>query len=185
MYPSKNSLGIERKSFGCLVQILIIGEIIVYCLQFLFSSVAGLSGENESKQVNTLLYCMGGEADHVLFSTDISEDDRKRYNSVIGTFDTFFKVTRNIIFERARFNRRNQIEGESAEQCITQLYQLAENCEYPSEIRDEMTRDRLVVDIKDAACRKHCNSTLTSRWKGKEENTPKGSGKRAAADPEA
>ena len=44
-------------------------------------------------------------------------------------FEEFFKVRRNVIFERARFNRRNQLSGESAEQYITTLYTLAANCD--------------------------------------------------------
>ena len=44
--------------------------------------------------------------------------------------DEHFKVRRNVIFKRARFNRRCQKEGESIEQFITALYDLAEFCEY-------------------------------------------------------
>ena len=36
----------------------------------------------------------------------------------------------NKIFERARFNKRDQLCGELAEQYITVLYQMAERCEY-------------------------------------------------------
>ena len=71
------------------------------------------------------------------------------YGQVIAQFDTFFKVRKNTIFERARFNRRIQIDGESAEQFITCLYQLAEDCAY-GDLRDEMIWDRLVVGIRDS-----------------------------------
>ena len=55
-----------------------------------------------------------------------------------------------MIFERARFNRRSQKPGESAEQFITSLYSLAENCAY-GDLRNEMIRDRIVVGIRDEA----------------------------------
>ena len=55
---------------------------------------------------------------------------RKKYDAVVGKFDAYFEVRRNTIFERARFNRRSQREGESAEQYITELYELIEFCEY-------------------------------------------------------
>ena len=100
-----------------------------------------------------LLYTMGEEAEDTLLSTKISDDDKKEYDKVIAKFDSFFKVRKNIIFERARFNRRCQKQDESVEQFITCLYQLSENCEYGT-IRDEMIRDRIVVGIRDAACRK-------------------------------
>ena len=68
----------------------------------------------------------------------------------LGTKLGFFKVRKNLIFERARFNQRNQSEGESVEQYITALYHLVETCEY-GDLRDEMLRDRLVVGICDSA----------------------------------
>ena len=55
-----------------------------------------------------------------------------------------------MIFEWARFNCRNQLEGETAEQFIAVLYNLAETCNY-GELKGEMIRDRLVVGIRDSA----------------------------------
>ena len=57
-------------------------------------------------------------------------------------YDIFFKVRQNVIYEHARFNRRNQQQGETTEQYITELYHFVENCEYSS-VKDEMIRDRL------------------------------------------
>ena len=114
-----------------------------------FRSASGLEGEAESRQVDTLLYCLGEEADCILTSTSISEDDRKKYEKVLEKFDSYFSVRRNVIFERARFNRRCQKEGESAEQYITELYNLIEFCAY-GELKEEMLRDRLVVGIRNS-----------------------------------
>ena len=115
-----------------------------------FRSAAGLQDASAPKQVNTLLYCLGEEAESVLNSTNISEDDRKDYAAVLAKFDGFFQVRRNIIFERARFNRRCQLPGESAEQYIVELYNLVEHCNYGT-LTSEMIRDRLVVGIQDAS----------------------------------
>ena len=114
-----------------------------------FRTASGLSSSQAARQVSTLLYCIGEEAEAVLTSTGISEEERKAYGTVLAKFDEYFKVRRNVIFERARFNRRNQEEGETAEKYITELYALAENCNY-GDFRDEMIRS-LVVGIKDAA----------------------------------
>ena len=118
-----------------------------------FRDASGLSSAAETRQVSTLLYTMGENADNVLTSTDISEENRKRYNSVIAKFDAFFKVRRNVIFERAKFNRRNQLPGELVEQYITELYALVETCEY-GDLTDDILRDRIVVGIKNAAVSK-------------------------------
>ena len=80
-------------------------------------------------------------------STNISEEDQKTYETVIAKFDDFFKVRKNAIFERARFNRRSQRQDEPVEQFITSLYSLAKNCAY-GEMKGEMIRDRIVVGTR-------------------------------------
>ena len=115
-----------------------------------FRVASGLVSDGEVKQVNTLLYCVGEEAEAVLTSTNATEEDREVYDTVVAKFDAFFKVRRNVIFERAKFNRRSQLAGEPAEQFIMELYTLAEHCNY-GDMTDEMIRDRLVVGIQDAA----------------------------------
>ncbi len=113
-----------------------------------FGEASGLAGEAQSKQVNTFLYCLGEEAESVLVSTNITVEERGQYATVVRKFDEFFQLRKNVIFERARFNRRNQQAGETAEQYIMALYTLAQSCEY-GELKDEMIRDRLVVGIRD------------------------------------
>ena len=105
-----------------------------------FRLAASLQDASAAKQVNTLLYCIGEEAKSVLMSANITEEERKDYSKVIKKFDDFFKVRRNVIFERARFNRRSQIPGESVEQHIVELYNLIEHCNYGN-LTSEMIRD--------------------------------------------
>ena len=78
----------------------------------------------------------------MLASTNISAANRKKYDRVMEKFDAYFDVRRNTIFERARFNRRCQREGESVEQYIIELYNLAKFCAY-GELKEKMLRDRL------------------------------------------
>ena len=92
-----------------------------------YKSASGLDKEEEGRQVSTLLYCLGEEANDVLTSTSISEEDRKKYGKVMEKLDAHFDVRKNIIFERARFNQRNQIDGKTAEEYITVLYSLPAN----------------------------------------------------------
>ena len=111
---------------------------------------SGLESSSESQQVSTLLYCIGEEAESVLISTDATADDHKEYKKTIAKFDEFFSVQRNVIYERARFNRRSQLQSETAEEYIVELYCLAETCNY-GDLKDEMIRDRLVVGIRDVS----------------------------------
>ena len=114
-----------------------------------FCQVSGLSAQSEVRQVSILLYTMGEDAEDVLSSTNISTDDRKVYAEVMAKFDGFYQIRKNVIYERARFNRRVQQPDESVEQFITHLYHLAEHCEYGN-LREEMIRDCIVVGIRDS-----------------------------------
>ena len=58
-------------------------------------------------------------------------------------------MKKNIIYERARFNQRSQLLGESADRFITEIHRLAENCEF-GRMKDELIRDHLVVGIWDS-----------------------------------
>ena len=113
-----------------------------------FRIASALDTQSDSKQICTLLYSMGEETEMVLASMNISESDSKSYVKVLGKLDEYFHVRHNVIFERARFNRRDQMESESGDQYITELYYLADRCSYGS-LTPEMIRDRLVVGIRD------------------------------------
>ena len=52
----------------------------------------GLSRESEGHQVNTLLYYLDEEAKDILAPTNIGEEDRKKYDSILAKFDSFFSV---------------------------------------------------------------------------------------------
>ena len=59
-----------------------------------FHDASGLSAESEKRQVSTLFYCLGEDADNVLVSTNVAEDERKRYKDVMAKFDDHFKIRR-------------------------------------------------------------------------------------------
>ena len=86
----------------------------------------------------------------MLDSTNITTSQRKKYDTVIAKLDSFFHVRKNTIFERAIFNYHCQGEDETAEQFISALFAIAENCNY-GDLRDELIQDRLVVGIRDTA----------------------------------
>ena len=71
-----------------------------------FRIASGLVDDAAAKQVNALLYTLGEEAEGVLTSVSVTAEERRVYATVLGKFNGFFKVRRNVIFERARFNRR-------------------------------------------------------------------------------
>lgn len=56
-----------------------------------FRVASGLKEASASKQreVNTLLYCLGEESESVLKSTNITDDERKEYDTVLRKLDNF------------------------------------------------------------------------------------------------
>ena len=85
-------------------------------------------------------------------------EDRADFDRRIGKLDDYFKVRKNVIYERARFNRRNQQSGETAENYIVALYELAEHCDY-SDMTEELIRDRLIVGIRAGRSPRNCKWT--------------------------
>ena len=119
-----------------------------------FYVASRLKEASASKQVNTLMYYLGAESESVLTSTKVTEDEQKDYMSVLGKFDSFFQVCRNVIFERAQFKHQCQLPGESAEQYLVELYNLAEHCNY-GDLKSEMIRDHLIVGILNKSLSEH------------------------------
>ena len=56
----------------------------------------------------------------------------------------------NVIFKRARTNKRVQGEKESVIDFIEALYELAETCQF-GDLKNELIRDRIVVGIRNAS----------------------------------
>ena len=90
-----------------------------------FRIASGLADDTPARQTSTLLYCLGEEADSVLTTMNATAENRSDYDKVMELLDGYFQVRRNVIFERARFDRRSQLPGESAEEYIMDLYSLA------------------------------------------------------------
>ena len=91
---------------------------------------------------------MGEEADDIVVSFGLTTAEGKQYNTVKAKFESHFVVKNNVIFERAKFNLRSQKDNESVDSFITDLYCLAQYCEFRT-LRDDLIRDRIVVGLKD------------------------------------
>ena len=75
------------------------------------------------------MYYLGEEAGAVLDSTGATQDDRKVYDSHREVFDSYFKVVK-MSYTREPDSIVEQLQGESAEQYIMELYRLAETCDW-------------------------------------------------------
>ena len=66
-----------------------------------------------------MLYCLGEETEDILASTNIGEEDRRKYDSILAKFDSFFSMRKNMTIEHTKFNKYFQLSDESVDKFIT------------------------------------------------------------------
>ncbi|KXJ30128.1 Retrovirus-related Pol polyprotein from transposon opus [Exaiptasia diaphana] len=127
-----------------------------------FRVASGLDKKDGPSQINALIYSMGERADDIFNTFTLTEEEEESYDAVVEKFQSHFVKKRNPIFERAKFNQRVQLSGESVDSFITDLHSLSEHCAYGT-LTDELIRDRLVVGLRDAKLSEklQMNSELT------------------------
>lgn len=92
--------------------------------------MSGLHLHDEVPQVNTFTYAMGEEAEDVMVSLKLAAEQQTDHSVVKDAFKKHFIPCRNIIFERAKFNRRNQECDATVEEFVTNLHKLVDPCEH-------------------------------------------------------
>lgn len=113
-----------------------------------FRTAGKLHREEGEVQRDTLLYCMGTESEKVLRALTFGDNESDTdFDCLVKKFEDYFIPQRNIIFERAKFQDRRQIEGETVEEFYRSLKDLGKYCKYNDE--DEIIRDRFVVGLTD------------------------------------
>ena len=93
-----------------------------------FRQASDLHRKSNESQINNLIYSMGDQADDILQSFGLSEEEMKNYTIVEEKFEGHFVKRRNTIYERAS-NQRKQEDGETVDSFITALYCLVEHCQ--------------------------------------------------------
>ena len=113
-----------------------------------FRIASKLDEDDECVQVATLIYTMGPEADKIFKTFTFNSDaDKDKFETVLTKFNDHFIPKRNVIHERSLFHRRMQTNGESIEEFIRALHDLAEHCDFSD--KDDQIRDRIVIGISD------------------------------------
>lgn len=83
--------------------------------------------------------------EYVLASVRLSEADVTKYGRLTEVLDRHFLPNRNIMYERARFNQRCQLEHERVEEFING--RIADTCDIGT-LKGDHIRDRLVVGVR-------------------------------------
>ncbi|XP_049269931.1 uncharacterized protein LOC125757805 [Rhipicephalus sanguineus] len=86
----------------------------------------------------------------VLASTTLGEADMKDVAAVKKAFTDHFVHPPNELYESARFHRRTQRPGETADAFFTALRTMVKSCNYPSpDVEERLVRDRFLVGLLD------------------------------------
>ena len=91
---------------------------------------------------------MGNEADDILASLKLTDEERASYTTVNGKLDNFFIVKRDVLYEKAKFNIKVQRAGEPVDNFITDVFRFAEHFGFGN-LHDLLIRDRIVVGLSD------------------------------------
>ncbi|KAF4521525.1 hypothetical protein B566_EDAN012214 [Ephemera danica] len=109
----------------------------------------GLRSEaNDEEKIVRLQYHLGVRSEPIMKTLTFNQDHPKTFDNVVNGFSAYFEPKKNTLFHRCIFNRREQLENETAEHFIREILSLSELCDF-KDMKDEFTRDRLVVGIKD------------------------------------
>ena len=72
---------------------------------------------------------------------------------MLRQFDRYCQPRTQVIYERYKFNNRNQAVGESISAYVTDLRTIAKNCAHEEITPDEIILDRLVLGLNDEKMR--------------------------------
>lgn len=84
-----------------------------------YRSASGMTEHNVNRQVDTLIYIMGEEAEYIhtkLIIPDARDGADTLYDRTLRAFDTYFMPRANTLHHSIMFTSRSQKQGESNEQ---------------------------------------------------------------------
>ena len=90
---------------------------------------------------------MGKECLQILLNLNLPEEDKRKLDKCLEALESYFKPSRNLVYERYVFYTCVQQSEESVQSYITRLRKLAASCEYGA-LTDKLIRGRLVIGLK-------------------------------------
>ena len=126
-----------------------------------YEIVTKLKNQTDEYQIAMLQMCMDDDGLKV-FNNELTTDQKKTTKDTLDALENFIKGEVNETMERHHFNTRNQKEGETFMEYLTELRQLMKSCNFCALCEDNWLRDRIVEGIindqtlfKSAKAKKH------------------------------
>ena len=118
-----------------------------------YDLVTRLNEQKDEYGVAAFITCIGPKALAIHNGLPFqSEDEKKNLAKILELRESYCLGETNIIYERYRFNNRNQDAGESNDTYASNLRSLSDTCF--GALKDEMIRDRIVCGVRDSGLRK-------------------------------
>ena len=116
--------------------------------------IASGNEKKSNKEKCCMLLNLAGEQAIEVFNTFTFEEGEKDDDPevLMRKFEDYCNPKRNITYERHLFNTRGQGANETIDAYVTELRLQAKNCEFGA-LCNELTRDRIVVGIRDDSVR--------------------------------
>lgn len=127
-----------------------------------YDLVTLLNEHTAEYRVAAIITCIGPKA--LTIHNDLpfqSEAETKNLAKILELWESYYLGRANIIYERYRFNKRDQEAGESIDTYASNLRSLSDTCNYGA-LNDEMIRDRIVCGV-----RERFPILSSSPWEGK------------------
>ncbi|XP_050503479.1 uncharacterized protein LOC126882554 [Diabrotica virgifera virgifera] len=109
---------------------------------------SGKSTKPDSIKIAVLLNYLGDEGIRIYNTFEYEEgEDKNKLSVVLEKFDQYCEPLKNQVFEHYKFFKRNQLQGETIEQFVMSLKELANSCDFKK--KDVLIRDRIVLGVID------------------------------------
>ena len=115
-----------------------------------YCSLSGLSRQDPSRQVEALTLCFSRETLAVVQNLGLTDGQRKDVEAIIEALQRYVDGHLNETVERRNFRRRRQQSGESFDDYLISLRELAKTCKFCSDVcLEKNIRDQVIEGVCD------------------------------------
>ena len=112
--------------------------------------LSGLADEDAAKQVKALTLCLSRETLGIVYNLGLSEAQMKKTSAIIDAMQKYVDGHINETVERRNFRRRFQQSGESFDDYLISLRELAKTCKFCSDAcMQKNIRDQIIEGLRD------------------------------------
>ena len=115
-----------------------------------YLSLSGLSAQSDEKQVQALTLCFSRETLTIVDNLGLTDDQRKSVKEIVTAIEAYVNGQINESVERRAFRSRMQQEGETFDDFLVSLRELAKTCNFCDDACTQKNiRDQIIAGLTD------------------------------------